>query len=211
MADPLDVIGIDEARDLINLGDTQVGSDEVVARMVTVVSRRFDGLCGPIVKRTVTDEAHDGGSGRLFLRQAPIFLSSPDVTVVKEYTGTVLTTLTAESNTSQVANQFLIDFRLGILYRRSGGADYLFPCGRGNVLVTYEAGRYADTDAVDEPFRSAAALTVKELWKVASPFWQRQSGFAETEAVLPSLGRKMVIPPMVLDMLADELAPMAVA
>jgi hypothetical protein len=207
MADPLDVIGIEEARAVINFGGTQVGSDPTLEQFVTAVSRRLDALCGPIVQRTVTDEPHDGGRCRLFLFQPPVV----SVTSVKEYAGTTLTTLTAETNAAQVADQYRLDPRLGVLYRRSGGADYLFTAGgRQNVLVTYTAGRYADTDHVDEPFRTAATLAVKHLWTASSAFWQRQSGFDDLGAAPPSPVPGWAIPRAVIELLATELLAPAV-
>jgi hypothetical protein len=169
----LDVLTPDEAYQAINVKSSSVGHDEDVLRAITAVSLRLDEMCGPVVVRTITDEPHTGGRSVIFLRTAPV----ASVTTVKEYAGTTLTTLTAESVTSQTANQYWFESDTGILYRRSGGCDCRFATGRGNVLVTYEPGRFATTEDVDGRFKEAASLILNDWYQASASWWEKNSSF----------------------------------
>lgn len=205
-ADSLHVISLAEAKHGINLDvdPTKDKHDDELRRFITAVSRRLDELCGPVVKRTVTDEVHDGGNGLVFLDKHPV----ASVTAVKEYSGTTLTTLTAETVASQIADQYLLDTRLGLLHRRSSGSDILFTTGRANVLVTYVAGRYDNTAAVDGKFKTAAALILQELWKPAAGRWAQN--FAGEEVPL-GIMPWAALPRPARELLGDELRAPAVA
>jgi hypothetical protein len=164
VADVLDVLTLAEGKDALALASASSPSDTRLAVYITAVSRRLDGHIGPIVKRTITDEPYDGGRRRIAL--TPDLHTAPvAVTEVKEYAGTTLTTLTAETISSQVTNQFRYDSRTGLLTRRNSGADAVFVSGSGNILVTYTAGRAADTASVDALFKEAASIMLRTLWR----------------------------------------------
>jgi hypothetical protein len=57
-----------------------------------------------------------------------------------------------------------LDVDSGLLERVSSYSSTPWLCGRWNVAVTYEAGRYADTATVDPIFAAAATMAVKGLW-----------------------------------------------
>lgn len=194
MADTLDLLTLTEAKAALNI--TVSTYDTEVAAYVTAVSRQLDNLCGPIVTRTVTSESRDGGRPTLYLARRPV----ASVAAVVEYDGTTGTTLTAETPSSQTANQYLVESAQGILRRRNGGSDYLFPIGRQNVIVTYSAGRYSSTSTVDERFKTAARLCLTNLWR------REQGGGTDTfgalaGSVIPGFG----MPNAVMDLLADDI------
>lgn len=207
MADTLDVLTLDEVKASINLATSVATHDTELARFITAVSRRLDDLCGPIVKRTVTDEPHDGGRPQVFFDKTPI----ASVTTVKEYSGTTLTTLTAESVSSQVADQYLLDSRLGLLYRRSGGSDSTFATGRRNILVTYSAGRYDNTATVDPKFKVAAGLILQEMWRPHAGAWAQSADPYSGPLPSASVNPWAALPKAARDILADELRAPAVA
>lgn len=155
MADPLDVVTLAEV--LEELGD--VHDHDVLESYITSVSRLLDEACGPIVKRTVSDEAHDGGRDAVALNFWPI----SDVTTAVEYQGTVPVTLTEEMVTTAPSAGFLADYSTGELTRRAGKSDAWFAPGRRNVVVTYEAGRYETSSAVDARFKRAAMIALRNL------------------------------------------------
>jgi hypothetical protein len=86
------------------------------------------------------------------------------VTTLTEHQGTTPLTLTVEAVTTSPSNGFLLDTSLGKVVRRAGKRDWWFPSGRGNVVVTYVAGRYASTLEVDQRFKRAALITLRNLW-----------------------------------------------
>lgn len=163
MADTLDVVTLAEAKTA--LGITASTWDTPLAQAITAVSRQLDKLCGPIVTRTVTAETHDGGCPSIKLRRVPV----SSVTTVTEYSNTTATTLTAETNAAKTASNYVHDgtpatINSGTIRRRSSNSDYQFATGRRNVEVTYEAGRAANTAAVDPKFKQAAVMMLRNIW-----------------------------------------------
>ena len=155
-----DVLSLLEAKRAVGIDQDNTVHDEVVRMLVTAVSGQLDELCGPIVQRTVTSEAHDGGGATVRLKYRPI----ASVTTVTEYDGTVSTTVTAETNAAKAVANYVVDLDAGVVRRRSNGWDYGFPVGRGNVVVTYVAGRAASTSAVEAKFKQAAAMMLRNVW-----------------------------------------------
>lgn len=193
--DLLDILTIDEARDAINVTAGHTSEIEV---MVTAVSRRIDDLCGPVVVRTVTDELHDGGTSGLFLHHYPV----ASITSVTEYSGGTPTTVTPETTT--VAGGYRL--ANGVLSRRSSWGMSRWG---SQVTVTYEAGRYADTAAVDAKFKMAAGAVLRRLWTREAGAWARGADpFIEAGA---GHGFFKVVDPMVHEFLAAELLPPAIA
>ena len=180
-ASAVDILTLIEARQALSMNGDE-GSAEL-ALLVSAVSGQLDELCGPIVQRTVTGEAHDGGA-LVRLKHAPV----ASVTSVVEYDGTVATTVTAETNTAKATANYVFDSRTGQVRRRSNGWDYAFPAGRGNVVVTYVAGRAATTAAVDAKFKQAASMMLRNLWVA-----ERASG-SETFGAFTDAGGSVINP-----------------
>lgn len=141
-------------------------ADPDLALVNTAVGLTLDEWCGPVVIRTVTDERHEGRWGHVWLDRWPI--SSFDSVV--DYHGTTSYTLTEETPGSIPDDGYLLDPYTGDgnysgrVRRRYGGADGRF----GDwVVATYDAGRFADTDAVSERWKRAAGHLLQYLW--ASP------------------------------------------
>lgn len=155
----LDVITVAKAKVALNIAAANTDHDTELAAYVTAVSLAMDKMFGPIVQRSVT-EAHDGG-GAIFLRSYPV----ASITSVAERSGTTATTLAAENFAAPTANDYQVDLLAGILDRRSGGWPSTFAYGSQNIIVTYVAGRFANTAAVDANFQEAAAITVSHLWR----------------------------------------------
>jgi hypothetical protein len=202
----LDIITLAEAKATVNLDPTDVTHDAELARFISAVSSRIDDLCGPVVARSVT-ELHDGGDTTIRPRSTPVGA----VTSLTEYVGTVPTVLTAESNVSKPAAGYLLDVEWVHnvkIIRRNGGNDARFPLGRKNVELVYSAGRAANTAAVPDVFRMAAALTVQHMWKPSAGMWAQASQFGDDvrSPVAPWL-----VPRAVTELLHDELRPAGVA
>lgn len=158
-ADTLDVVTLAEAKAGLNRPTSETDFDAEIAAYITAISRLLDDLCGPIVRRTVTDERHSGGTQLLFLRQTPVYT----ITSVTEYSNTTAQALTAETFTANTAYDYLFDTNLGTLTRRSSTTDT--PFAATAVKVTYVAGRYADTATVDRRFKLAAVICLSNIWK----------------------------------------------
>jgi len=205
MADETDILTLGEARTAINM--PAVDHDVELEVFVTGISHRIDDLCGPVVVRTVTDEVHDGGKSRVWLRETPV----DSVTTVVEWVHTTSNSLTAESNTSKPASSFLLDSTgpYSYLWRRSGGADSNFSSGRRNVVITYEAGRYASTATVDAKFKLAAQSILRRTWKREQSSWAQSAGaISEFDNLeVGSLRFFKAVDPMIREFLTDDLLP----
>lgn len=191
MADPLDVITLDQAKEALQ-GLKGVAMDSRVAGFITAVSRRLDEACGPIVKRTVT-ESHTNPAGPLFL-SGKVFTGST-VTITEAYRNE--TPVTVASTGYRVDD----DGVTATVTRWSGWAPW--------VTVQYTAGRFENTEAVQEPFVTAAGMLLQHFWRPGygggSETWGPPPGVLGTG--LPSFG----FPQAVRDLLAGELLPPAVA
>lgn len=208
MAAARDLLTLVEARSAVNLPAGGESHDTDLQLFVTGISGRIDKLCGPVVHRTITGERHNGGACRVLLDWQHV----DSITSAAEWSNTTETTLTEESDNTKPSNGFLLDTGERDIYawviRRSGNADARFPSGRRNVVITYVAGRYADTAAVDETFKLAAAAVLRRMWKREQSSWAHTpSFFPDTEDPRPSMVFFKAVDPMVKELLADELLP----
>lgn len=200
MSEATDILSLEEARDALNT--TASNLDPKIAVAVSAISQRIDALVGPVVIRTVTNEVHDGGKILLRLRQGPV----STVTTVTEYESGAANALTAETVSSLAPNAFLFDDRdprNPVIFRRESGGDSVFASGRRNVLVTYEAGRFATTAAVEQKYKEAARAALRRLWKREQAAWARSPAFEGDQGV-PS-GFFRAIDPAIAEFLPDEM------
>lgn len=204
MAAATDILTLTEGRTAIN--NQAVNHDTQLATFITGISHRIDDLCGPVVIRTVTNEEHNGGKSRIW----PLITPVDSVTTLTEYVHTTGTALSAESNASKPASAYLLD-NIGVtsfVWRRSGGADSTFASGRRNIVITYEAGRYADTASVDPKFKLAVESVLRRIWKREQSSWaQAPEYFASVENPAPTLRFFKAVDPMITELLHDELLP----
>lgn len=200
MADLLDIITFAEAVAAINLAETNTGHDAEIARQVTAVSRIIDAKVGPVVQRTVTGELHD--SGRVVrLRFAPV----ASVTQVRVASGGAITTLSSVAF-GGATDGYRLNANLGLLFRQWGGVDGDWDSG-SRVEVTYVAGRYATTAAVDARFKEVAAGVLRRLWKREAGAWAQSAEFFQAldEQGGPTVGFYRVAKPLIDEMIDDQL------
>lgn len=205
MALATDWISLDEAKAAVNI--TGSAFDAELALYVSAASQRLDQIAGAAVIRTVTGEAHDitrAGVTSIVLNYRPV-VSASSVVI---YNQTTAQTLTVETNSAKTANDYLLDLAEGRLRRRSSGYDAAFPTGRGNIVVTYTAGRYASTAAVAERFKLAASIYLAHLWKREQGAGTVTFGGVEPDVnAIPTFG----IPNVVRDLLLEEISGVMVA
>lgn len=202
MAAVLDVLTLVEGKAALNLAGTSQYDGEIPV-WITATSLALDAKVGPIVKRTVTDEFHDGRGSYFYTRLYPVLT----FTTVTEYNGTTATVLSVETNASKPSPGYLAEqyepnpaLLSGRIRRRGSGFDAWFPEGSGNIVVTYVAGRFEDTAAVDERFKSAARLTLQNLWNSQRPNLGDVGEFEVPQSNWP----RFAIPNAVRQMLANE-------
>lgn len=200
MSDLLDVLSLDEGMTAIAMTGSGAAHEDTVAAAITAISRRLDALVGPIVVRTITDEIHyPSGNSPIWLDHQPV----SSITSLIEYSSGTGTALTAEDY--DTSGTYLL--RDGMIVRRSG--FYTTSWYGSAVKVTYVAGRYATTAAVDARFKTAAAAILRRWWAREAPAWARGGDpFAQEGG---GIGFFQVVMPVVQEFLADEMLPPAVA
>lgn len=161
--DVLDVLTAEEAEQAVNLPNNSPRQAAALEQAVTAVSRLLDDLCGPVVRRTITDELHyASGTDRIEPKYTPI----SSVTTATEYVSGTGTVLTAESVTAS-GTYLILD---NAIHRRTGFNGVNFS---GAVKLTYVAGRYATTATVDAKFKRAAAEILQGNWSKYAAAWAR--------------------------------------
>lgn len=198
MSDVLDVLTVEEARGAINAqGENATGWLDL---MTTAVSDALVRECGPIVSTSIV-ERHDGSTPVIVPAQWPILT----VTSLIEYQLQNAVTLVEETPGTTPANGYLIDARRGVIMRRAGGLSFVFWYGQQNIVLTYTAGRAANTAAVPAVFKTAAQLTLAHLWDLKSGRGDPQ--FADSDAFTSN---KFLFPWRVKEMLARYRRPTSI-
>lgn len=168
MADPMDVLTLEEAKQALNIGASVTKHDAELPTYITAVTQRLDLLIGPVVQRPVTDETQDGGSWSVFCDYYPV----TSITSVTEYDETTPTVLTRETPLSAPDDGYLVEpyhpiraLLSGRIRRRREGKNVRFAKGDRNIVVSYVAGRTSDTALVPERYKLAAKLMLANFWR----------------------------------------------
>lgn len=185
-----------EARRALGIGPTDGTKTDLMQAANLAVTRVLEDRCGPVVYGTVTAEAHDGGGNRFYLRSYPVV----SIVSLVEYDNTTASTLTAESNTSKPTAAYYLNTVNGGVTRRESNGDARFPSGRGNVVCTYVAGRYATQGSIAGAWKEAAAVTLVNAWQVYQDSVQQTGEFEYPQARFPTFG----VPKHARELLASE-------
>lgn len=192
-----DVVTLDETRRALAI--TTNTHDTLLAAWITAVSARMDDYAGAIVKRTVTNETHNGGWYWIRPKYQPV----ASVTTVEEKVGTTVTALTAESYSTAPASAYLLDGQM--IYRRETGSQVKFADGQLNIRITYVAGRADSTSAVSEQFKRAALIILRHMWR--AEHGTGNVAIATGDGDLVVVGGNWLIPRAARDLLGSELEP----
>lgn len=191
-----DLLTAAEARRFVGLGTADATRGTLLAQYVTAASRTLAKACGTIIYGTVTGELQSGGRGYVYVDEHPV----AQVVQVVEYDSTTAATLTAETNATKPNDSYLADLTSGKILRRSGGAAALFPTGMDNVYVTYVAGRFASTATVDDRWKTACGLLLKNAWRSQEYGVGTVDEFDVPQASFP----RFMVPNSVKELLGDE-------
>lgn len=200
-----DLLTLDEAKAALNIPLADTTFNDELALYVTAVSQRLDDFAGPIIKRSIADETHDGGDQYIFPIQTPV----ATVGEVIEYSAGTSTTLTGETNL--VAGTYFLEgagTHNSRIRRRATWSDTWFPAGRGNVVISYVAGRFDSTADVSPKFKQAAAKTLSWLWRGDQGAGTATFGAVEGTSLF---GLGFALPNAVVELLAYERRPPVVA
>ena len=208
MADVLDLLTLDEGKRALNIPLADTTFDVEVASYISAVSQRIDDLCGPVVKRAVNDETHDGGHEYVFPDLTPV----ASVASLTQYSSGTATALTAETPSVSTANDYLLvdaGSHASLIRRRARWSDAPFLPGRANVVIDYVAGRFENTAGVSAKFKQGAAKMLSVMWKGDQGAGTVTFGAPVDDGDLGIIG--FAIPRAVLELLAEEIRPRVVA
>lgn len=191
-----DLLTAAEARRFVNLGTADLTRGTLLAQYVTAASRAIAKGCGTIIYGTVTGELHSGGGNAIYLDAHPV----ASLVAVVEYDNTTAATLTAETNATKPAAGYRATLKNGKIVRRDTNTDALFPAGRDNIYVTYVAGRFASTTTVDDRFKTACGLVLKNMWRAQEFGMGNTDEFDIPQASFP----RFTVPNAAKELLADE-------
>jgi hypothetical protein len=176
----------------------------LLAAVTEAVSLTLDQRFGACVQRTITGEqVRTYGERSIMLRHWPV--ASVSSCVEYDSAGSS-TTLSAEDYDTKPADGYRLTLRRDAsthertLERRSGTGASRWPVD-GVALVTYSAGRFADTSGVDARFKRAAAVTLQNIWAAYLKGNAQLGDFVVPQRPFPSFA----VPDVVSEMLADEL------
>lgn len=159
----LDLITLAELKGFLRPEDSSELSaeDTHLTALITAVSMAIEDYCRlPLIKQAQSETLDgDDGTDAIYLRAFPVD-TAQTITVV-------------ESSTTLVQNtDYIVDPLIGRL-RRIPGSDATstrgWDQGLRNVVITYTAGRFANTAAVDERVKLAARILCKTVHENFGP------------------------------------------
>ena len=164
MADT-DILTPDEARAAILASGRPLSAEveSVLATMITAATSVLEEHTGPVVVRAVDETILTNGHAHVFLKYRPVDTLSSVTEYDQAGTPTVLAVETHASKPAQ-AVRLAQPALAGMLERRASGWPSRFPV-QGTLLVTYDAGRYADTAAVAPVFKQMAQGLLQHVWQ----------------------------------------------
>jgi len=199
-----DVLSTTEARQILGVGSSDTSKDTIITRLVTTASRRLDEAIGPVIQRSVTAEEHDGGGCTIELQWGPVSAISS----VTEYQGETALVITADTPGASATDGYLAErykpdrsLLSGMLIRRISGYDSGWYAGRGNITVSYLAGRVASETQVEPRHKEAAGLILRNLWR---PYENSVGSTGDYDVPVSSMPT-FALPRAVVDLLAEEM------
>lgn len=167
-----------------HLSKTSTTDDDEIRSWVESITAGIEGLCGPVIVRTVT-ERHDGRRVPLIaLRQTPVLSVT---SVVPILTG----------GTTYAVSDLDVDLVTGVVQRLDGGTL------TGPLRVTYQAGRRI----VPAAMSSAARIILQHLWRTRQGPSRPQRGVQDFDVTEPIAGFGYAIPNRALQLLEPYRLP----
>ena len=146
-----------------HLGVTSDTGESEILALVGAATFTIEGYLGlPLVRRSFSED-HTGGIGerlggarRMYLRNYPVVSTG--------------ITITDDDATTIDSDDYTVIADQGILEH-----DWQWPAPVGRWTVVYTAGRYANTDAVEQHFKTAAKLLLGDIYNMPESNVQSKS------------------------------------
>ncbi|WP_406730896.1 hypothetical protein [Streptomyces sp. NBC_01794] len=167
-----------------HLNKTTTTDDDEIRGWVESVTAGIEGLCGPVVVRTVVERHDDRRVPVICLRQTPILSLTSVVAIL---TG----------GTTYTVGDLDVDSTTGVVQRLDGGSL------TGPLRVTYTAGRRIVPAAIT----SAAKIILQHLWRTQQGPGRPQLGVGDFDVTEPAAGFGYAIPNRALQLLEPHRLP----
>ncbi|NUL09070.1 hypothetical protein [Streptomyces lunaelactis] len=171
-----------------HLNKTTTTDDDEIRSWVESITAGIEGLCGPVIVRTVT-ERHDGRRVPVIcLRQTPVLTVASVVAVLA-------------GGTSYTVADLDVDTGTGVVQRKDGGTL------TGPLRVTYSVGRRIVPAAIT----SAARIILQHLWRTQQGTSRPVRGASDYDVSEQVPGFGYAIPNRALQLLEPYRLPPGVA
>jgi len=181
-ASPPAILSLADAKK--HLSKTGTSDDDEIRSWVESITAGIEGLCGPVIVRTVT-ERHDGRRVPLIaLRHTPVLTVSSVAAIL---TG----------GTTYTVSDLDVDTVTGVVQRKDAGTL------TGPLRVTYTAGRRI----VPAAMSSAARIILQHLWRTRQGPSRPQRGVQDFDVTEPIQGFGYAIPNRALQLLEPYRLP----
>ncbi|MEV5444043.1 hypothetical protein AB0N23_16120 [Streptomyces sp. NPDC052644] len=185
-AEPAAILSLADAKAMLN--KTGSDADDEIRGWIESITAGIEGLCGPVVVQTVTEQHRVRHAGSIVLRRTPVL----SLTSVQP----VLT-----GGTSYAVDDLVVDEATGVVERLDGGTLY------GPLRVTYRAGRRIIPAAIT----AAARIILQHLWRTQQGPARPQRGVNDYDVTEPVSGFGYAIPNRALQLLEPYRLPPGVA
>ena len=181
-AAPPGILSLADAKKHLNI--TSTVHDDEIRSWVESVTAGIEGLCGPVIVRTVVERHDARRASAICLRQAPVLSLTSVVAIL-------------DSGTDYTVGDLDVDTVTGLVQRLDGGTL------TGPLRATYKAGRLVVPAAVS----SAARIILQHLWRTQQGPGRPQLGTGDFDVTEPIVGFGYAIPNRALQLLEPYRLP----
>lgn len=181
---PPTILSLTDAKKHLKLKATRTDRDDEIRDWTESVTRGIEGLCGPVVVRTV-HERHDIRRAQAIALRALPALELTDVHPI------------LSTGTAYAVADLDLDPDTGVVQRLDGGTL------TGPLRVTYTAGR----PVVPANITAAARIIVQHLWRTTQGPSRPQPGTGDFDVTEPIAGFGYAIPNRALQLLDPDRLP----
>lgn len=199
-------ITVQDAKDSLNIPASDTSNDAELPAFINAATPVIEDIVGPVAKRQIVGELHDGNSPTIRLNWLPVF--SVDQ-VTESYGGTLYTLTQASRPYLSTAYSYTVNLTLGRLTRRvAAGGITPFRGGNDSISVDYTVG-YATliTDVAPNVVLATKEL-VRHQWQASQQ--GGRPGFG-TDVPMTTTPRGFAVPNFVVELLKPTRRPPGMA
>lgn len=181
---PPTILSLADAKKHLKLKAGRTERDDEIRGWTESITRGIEGMCGPVIVRTVEERHEVRRAGTIALQHVPAL----EITSVSSLLST---------GTAYVVDDLDLDPETGVVRRLDGGTL------TGLLLFTYTVGR----PIVSANIGAAARIIVQHLWRTTQGPSRPQPGTGDYDVTEPISGFGYAIPNRALQLLEPDRLP----